>query len=88
MLIVPQNAVATPAKNRLERPEVLGKPPVIANTSRTICTLFISRVAPLCWKLDCNLCPTLTAHSEPLPFSELAETRVQASCPYLRRVLG
>ena len=67
---------------------VLGKPPLIADTSSTICTRFNSRTAPLCPNLDCNLCPTLTAHSEPLPFSELAETRVQASYPYLRRVLA
>jgi len=54
---------------------VFDKPPLIADASTTICTGFISRAAPLCPNLDCNLCPTLTAHSDPLPFSELAETR-------------
>jgi len=54
--------------------EVLGNPPLIAGASTTIGTRFISRAAPLCTNLDGNLCPTLTAHSEPLLFSELAET--------------
>jgi len=54
--------------------QVLGKPPLIAGASTTICTRYISRAAPLCTNLDGNLCPTLTAHPEPLPSSELAET--------------
>jgi len=41
------------------------KPPLIADASTTICTRPNSRAAPLCPNLDCNLCPTLTAHSEP-----------------------
>jgi len=41
---------------------VFGKPPLIADASTTICTRFISRAAPLCPNLDCNLCPILTAH--------------------------
>ena len=55
----------------------------IADASTTICTRPNSRAAPLCPNLHCNLWPTLTARSEPLPFSELAETRVQASNQYL-----
>ena len=47
------------------------------------CTRPNSRAAPLFLNLNYNLCPTLTAHSELTPFSELAKTRVQASNPYL-----
>ena len=36
--------------------------PLIADTSTTICTRPTFRVAPLFPNLDCNLCPTLTAH--------------------------
>ena len=87
MPIVPQNAATTPAKNRLKQPSAWQTP--------SNCQLFLDNLYQIQFsdcsalpKLDCNLCPTLTAHSEPLPFSELAETRVQASYPYLRRVLG
>ena len=38
--------------------------------------------------LDGNLCPTLTAHSEPLPFSELAETGSRQIIHISIRVLG
>jgi len=43
----------------------------------------------LCDEASHLLCytPHVAIHSEPPPFSELAETRVQASYPYLRRVL-
>ena len=51
---------------------VLGKPPLIADTSTTICTRPNSRAAPLCPNLDGNLCPTLTAHLEPLPFFRIS----------------
>jgi len=47
---------------------------IVRNSMLAICTRFNSRAAPLCTNLDGNLCPTLTAHLEPLPFSELAET--------------
>jgi len=67
---------------------VLGKPPLIAGASTTICTRFHSRAAPLCPNLDCNICPTLTAHSEPLPFSELAETGSRQVIHISIRVLG
>ena len=50
------------------------KPPLIAEASTIICTRPNSRAAPLCPNLDCSLCPTLTAHSEPIHFSEIAET--------------
>ena len=40
------------------------------------------------WPSPFTLSVFLTAHSELTPFSELAETRVQASNPYLIRVLG
>ena len=68
--------------------QVFRKPSLIADASTTICTRPNSRAAPLCPNLDGNLCPTLTAHWEPLYFWELAETRVQASNPYLTWVLG
>jgi len=68
--------------------EVLGKPHLIAGASTTICTRFISRAAPLCTNLDGNLRPTLTAHSEPLPFSELAETGSRQIIHISIRVLG
>jgi len=67
---------------------VLGKPPLIDGASTTICTRFNSRAAPLCPNLDGNLCPTLTAHSEPLPFSELAETGSRQVIHISIRVLG
>jgi len=67
---------------------VLGNPPLIAGASTTICTRFNSRAAPLCPNLDGNLCPTLTAHSEPLPFSELAETGSRQVIHISIRVLG
>jgi len=67
---------------------VLGKLPLIAGASTTICARFISRAAPLCTNLDGNLCPTLTAHSEPLPFSELAETGSRQIIHISIRVLG
>jgi len=67
---------------------VFEKPSLIFDASTTICTRPNSRAAPLFPNLSCNLCPTLTAHSEVMPFSELAETRVQAINPYLIRVLG
>jgi len=67
---------------------VFGKPSLIFDASTTICTRPNSRGAPLFPNLNCNFCPTLTAHSELTPFSELAESRVQASNPYLIRVLG
>jgi len=41
---------------------MLGKPPLISDTSTTIWPDF--RAAPLFPNLDCNLCPTLQAHSE------------------------
>jgi len=67
---------------------VLGKPPRIAGTSTTICTRFISRAASLCTNLDgnldVNLCPTLTAHSEPLPLSEV----VHSNNPHLHNSFG
>jgi len=67
---------------------VLGKPPLIAGASTTICTRFNSRAAPLCQNLDGSLCPTLTAHSEPLLFSELAETGSRQVIHISIRVLG
>jgi len=50
---------------------VFGKPPLITDASTTICTRFHSRAAPLCPNLDCNRCPTLTAHWKTMQFSEL-----------------
>jgi len=41
-----------------------------------------------CYNIGPHVFSDDTAHSEPLPFSELAETWVQASNPYLTRVLG
>ena len=67
---------------------MLGKPPLVAGASTTICAIFISRAAPLCTNLDGNLCPTLTAHSEPLPFPELAETGSRQIIHISIRVLG
>ena len=84
---VPQNAATAPTRNRLRRLSVWEEP-LIGDASTTICTRSNFRAAPLFPNLDCNLCPTLTAHWEPMPCSELAETRVQASNPYLTRVLG
>jgi len=55
--------------------ELLNGSGLIASASTTICTRFNSRAAPLCLNLNGNLCPTLKAHTEPLPFSELVETR-------------
>jgi len=78
---------AAPAKNRLCRLSAW-QTPLIAGASTTICTRFISRAAPLCTNLDGNLCPTLTAHSEPLPFSELAETGSRQIIHISIRVLG
>ena len=71
-----------------QKHQVLGKPPLIPDTSTTICTRFNSRTAPLCPNLDCNLWPTLTAYSKPLPFSELAETRSRQVIYISIRVLG
>jgi len=68
--------------------QVLDNPPLIASDSTTICTRFISRAAQLCTNLDGNLYTTLTAHSEPLPFSELAETRSSQIIHISIRVLG
>jgi len=68
--------------------QVFENPSLIFDASTTICTRPNSRAAPLFPNLNCNLCPTLTAHSEVTPFSEFAETRVQAINPYLIRVLG
>ena len=66
---------------------MFGNPPPISNTSTTIYTRPNFRAAPFFPNLDCNHCPTLTAHSDPLLFfSALAKPRVQAS--HLRRVLG
>ena len=67
---------------------VFGKHPLIADASTTICTRPNSRAAPLCPNLDGNLCTTLTAHSEPLPFSELAETRSRQVIHISITVLG
>jgi len=67
---------------------VLGNPPPIVGASTTICTRFNSRAALLCPDLDGNLCPTLTAHPEPLPFSELAETRSRQVIHISIRFLG
>ena len=85
--IVSQNAATAPTRNRLRRLSVW-QTPLIADASTTICTRANFRAALLFPNLDCNLCPTLTAHLKPMPFSELAETRVQGSNPYLTRVLG
>jgi len=52
----------------------LGSPPLVADASTTFCTRPNSRDTPLCPNLDCNLCHTLTAHSEPLSFSTSAKT--------------
>ena len=49
---------------------VLGKPPLIAGADTTICTRFISRSLHESRRQSL---PTLTAHTEPLPFSELAK---------------
>jgi len=54
----------------------------------TICTRSNSRAAPLCPNLDGNPCPILTAHSESLPFSELAETGSRQVIHISIRVLG
>ena len=74
MPIVPQNAATTPAKNMLE-PEaksVLGNPPLIADTSSTICTRFNSR------NTTAISAPPLQPTEKPktMQFSELTETRV------------
>jgi len=87
MSIVSQNAGTTPAKNRLKWP-VLGKPPLIVDTSTTICTRPDFRDDPLFPNLDYNLCPTLTTQSESLSFSELAETRSRQIIHISIRVLG
>ena len=78
---------AAPAKNRLCRLSAWQTPP---NCRRFHDNLyrFISGAAPLCTNLDGNLCPTLTAHSEPLPFSELAETGSRQIIHISIRVLG
>jgi len=51
---------------------VLGKLPLIAGASRTICTRFISRAALLCPNLDGTLCPTL----RPLPFNHSGNRKI------------
>jgi len=48
------------------------KPPLFPHASTTICSRPNSRAPPLCPNLDGNFCPTLAAHSKPLPFWELA----------------
>ena len=67
---------------------VFGKHPLIADASTTICTRPSSGAAPLFPNLDGNLCSTLTAHSEPVPFSELAETLSRQVIHISKRVFG
>jgi len=68
--------------------QVFGKPSLIPDASTTICTRPNSRASPLCPNLDGNLCPTLTAHWEPIHFSELAETGSRQIIHISIRVLG
>jgi len=63
------------SQKQAQTAQVLGKPPLISDTSTTIFTRHDFRAAPLFPNLNCNLCPTLPAHSNFLPFSALAETR-------------
>jgi len=76
------------SQKQAQTAQVLGKPPLISDTSTTICTIPNFRAAPLFLNLDCNLCPTLTAHSKPLPFSALAETQSRQVIHISIRVLG
>ena len=61
---------------------MLGKPPLTAGTSTTICTRFNSRDAPLCPNFYGNLCPTRAAALQPKPppaFFRISRNRVQAN---------
>ena len=87
--VVHQNVASRSSQKQAVSVKCLGgNPPLIAGASTTICTSFISRAVPLCPNLEGTLCPTLTAHTEPLPFSELAETRSRQTIHISIRVLG
>jgi len=62
------------SQKQADTAECFGNPPLIHEVSTMICTRPRFRAAPLFPYLDYNLCPTLTAHWEPIHFSELAET--------------
>jgi len=55
------------------------KPPLIDEACTMICTRPNFRAAPLFPNLDCNLCPNLTAHWEPIHFSELNHPHLNKS---------